>query len=71
VDIVLEEGDEREFLFVAQILCDAGGLGSIRVDLDDLHGDVLAVRGLASPVWHLPHQSHHCGCGASLSDAQW
>jgi hypothetical protein len=40
------EGDKRDFLFVAQIPRDAGGLGGIHVDLDDLHGDVLTVRGL-------------------------
>jgi hypothetical protein len=46
VNIILEEGDEHEFLFVAQIPRDVGGLGGIRTDLDDLHGDVLTVRGL-------------------------
>jgi hypothetical protein len=40
------EGDKHEFLFVAQIPHDAGGLGGIHADLDDLHGDVLTVREL-------------------------
>jgi hypothetical protein len=46
VNIISEEGDEREFLFVTQVPHDAGGLGGIRVDLDDLHRNVLIVRGL-------------------------
>jgi hypothetical protein len=43
VNIISEEGDESELLFVTQIPHDVGGLGGIRVDLDDLHQDVLAV----------------------------
>jgi hypothetical protein len=43
VNIIPKEGDGREFLFVAQILHDVGGLGSIRTDLDDLHGNNLTV----------------------------
>jgi hypothetical protein len=43
VNISLEEGDEREFLFVTQIPRDASVLGGIRADLDYLHGDVLIV----------------------------
>jgi hypothetical protein len=46
VNIISEEGDEREFLFVAQVSRDASSLGGILVDLDDLHGDILTVRGL-------------------------
>jgi hypothetical protein len=46
IDIIPEEGDKCEFLFVARDPYDAGGLGGIRVDLDDLHGDVLTVRRL-------------------------
>jgi hypothetical protein len=46
VHISLEEGDEREFLFAVQIAHDAGGLGSIRPDLNSVHGDVLFVGGL-------------------------
>jgi hypothetical protein len=41
-----EEGGEREFLFVVQILRDVGGLGSIRLDLNSLHRDVLFAGGL-------------------------
>jgi hypothetical protein len=43
INIVPEEGDEREFLFVAQVPRDAGSLGGIHVDLDDLHGDILTI----------------------------
>jgi hypothetical protein len=46
VDIRPEEGVKHEFLFVAQISCDAGGLCGIRPDLDGLHGDALIVRPL-------------------------
>jgi hypothetical protein len=41
VNIILEEGVKREFLFVAQIPRDAGGLSDICADLNDLHGDIL------------------------------
>jgi hypothetical protein len=41
-----EEGDDRKFLFAVQISCYAGGLGSIRPDLNGLDGDVLFTRGL-------------------------
>jgi hypothetical protein len=44
--ISTKKGDEREFLFAIKIPRDAGGLGSIRPDLNDLHGDVLFARGL-------------------------
>jgi hypothetical protein len=44
--ITPEESDEREFLFAVQIPHDAGGLGSIRPDLNSLHGDVLFAEGL-------------------------
>jgi hypothetical protein len=43
VDIIHEEGDEHEFLFVAQVPHDVGYLGDIRADLDGLHGDTLIV----------------------------
>jgi hypothetical protein len=46
VHISPEEGDEREFLFVVQIARDAGGLGSIRSDLNSLHVGVLFAGGL-------------------------
>jgi hypothetical protein len=51
VDICLEEGDEREFLFLLQIARDAGGLGGVRVDLDGLDGSVVCSRWLH--LWHL------------------
>jgi hypothetical protein len=41
-----EEEDEHEFLFTVQIPRDAGGLGSIRPDLDGHHGNVIVARGL-------------------------
>jgi hypothetical protein len=44
--IILEEGDEHEFLFAVEIPRDAGGLGSICPNLNGLHGDVLFARGL-------------------------
>jgi hypothetical protein len=40
IDISLEEGDEREFLFVVQITRDMGSLSSRGPDLDGLHGDI-------------------------------
>jgi hypothetical protein len=46
VNIIPEEGDEHEFLFVTQIPHDVGGLGGIHADLDDLHRDVLTVQRL-------------------------
>jgi hypothetical protein len=46
IDISLEKGDEREFLFDVQIARYAGGLASIHSDLNSLHGDVLFARGL-------------------------
>jgi hypothetical protein len=41
-----EEGDEREFLFDVQISRYEGGLGSIRPDLNGLHGDIVFARVL-------------------------
>jgi hypothetical protein len=46
VYIILEEGDEHVFLFTVQIPHNAGGLGSIHLDLNGVHGDILFVRGL-------------------------
>jgi hypothetical protein len=46
VDVSLEEGDEREFLFAIQITRDTGSLSSFGPDLEDLHDDVLLGRGL-------------------------
>jgi hypothetical protein len=41
VGICLEEGDEREFLFLLQITRDASGLGGIRAEPDGLDGDTV------------------------------
>jgi hypothetical protein len=46
VDISLEEGDEREFLFAVQITRDTGSLFSLSPDLDGLHGDDFLARGM-------------------------
>jgi hypothetical protein len=46
VGICLEEGDEREFLFLLQITRDASGLGGIRAEPDDLDGDAVCPRWL-------------------------
>jgi hypothetical protein len=43
IDISLEEGDEREFLFAVQITRDMGSLFGSGPDLDDLHGDVFGL----------------------------
>jgi hypothetical protein len=43
VNISLEEGNEREFLFVVLVSRDAGGLGSICPDLNSLHRNTLIV----------------------------
>jgi hypothetical protein len=61
INIVLKEGDECKFLCVAQIPRDAGNLGGIRADLDDLHRNILTVWGL------------HIGCRGwdALLQALW
>ena len=41
VGICLEEGDEREFLFLLQITRNASGLGGIHAEPDGLDGDVV------------------------------
>jgi hypothetical protein len=46
VNIIPEEGDEHKFLFVAQVPPDVGSLDDIRVELDDLHKDILIIQGL-------------------------
>jgi hypothetical protein len=51
VGICLEEGDEREFLFLLQIARDAGGLGGVHADLDGLDGIAVCSRWLH--LWHL------------------
>jgi hypothetical protein len=43
INIISEDDDYHKFLFVTQIPRDAGGLGGIHADLDDLHGNVLVV----------------------------
>jgi hypothetical protein len=59
IDIFLEEGDEREFLFLLQITRDASGLGGIRAEPDRLDGDVVCPRWL-----HLRNLSRHLGTGS-------
>ena len=41
VGICLEEGDERNFLFLLQITRNTSGLGGIRAESDGLNGDVV------------------------------
>jgi hypothetical protein len=55
----LEEGDEREFLFLLQITRDASGLGGIRAEQDGLDGDTVCPRWL-----HLRNLSRHLGTGS-------
>jgi hypothetical protein len=43
IDISLEEGDEREFLFAVQITRDTGSLSSHGLNMDGLHGDVFGL----------------------------
>jgi hypothetical protein len=43
VNIIPEDGDKHEFLFVAQVPHNMGSLGVIRLDLDDLHEDIPTV----------------------------
>jgi hypothetical protein len=43
INISPEEGNEHEIQVVTQIPRDAGGLGEVCADLDDLHRDVLIV----------------------------
>jgi hypothetical protein len=43
IDISLEEGDEREFLFAVQITRDTGSLSGRGPELDGLHGDVFGL----------------------------
>jgi hypothetical protein len=51
VGICLEEGDERDFLFLIQITRDASGLGGIRAEPDGLDRDTVCCRWLH--LWHL------------------
>jgi hypothetical protein len=58
VGICLEEGDEREFLFFAQITHNASGLGGIRSKPDGFNGDAVC------PGWlHLWHLGERLGTG--------
>ena len=59
VGIFLEEGDEREFLFLLQITHDASGLGGIYAELDGLDGDADYTRWL-----HLRHLGRRLGTGS-------
>jgi hypothetical protein len=59
VGICLEEGDERDFLFLLQIARDASGLGGIHADLDGLDGTVVCSRWL-----HLRHLGMRLGIGS-------
>jgi hypothetical protein len=51
VGICLEEGDEREFLFLLQITHNASGLGGTCIEPDGLNEDV--VRSGWPHLWHL------------------
>jgi hypothetical protein len=59
VGICLEEGDEREFLFLLQITRDTSGLGGIRIEPDGLDGETVCTRWL-----HLRHLSRRLGTGS-------
>jgi hypothetical protein len=59
VGICLEEGNEREFLFLLQIARDAGGLGGIHANLDGLDGTAVCSRWL-----HLRHLGRCLGTGS-------
>jgi hypothetical protein len=59
VGIFLEEGDERDFLFLLQITRDASGLAGIPAELDGLDRDAVCSRWL-----HLRHLSRHLGTGS-------
>jgi hypothetical protein len=59
VGICLEEGDERDFLFLLQIACDASGLGGIPAEPDALDKDIVCSKWL-----HLRHLGRHLGTGS-------
>jgi hypothetical protein len=59
VGICLEEGDERDFLFLLQIPRDASSLGGIHAESGGLDGDVVCSRWL-----HLRHLSRRLGTGS-------
>jgi hypothetical protein len=59
IGICLEEGDERDFLFLLQIARDASGLGGIPTELDGLDGTVVC------SIWmHLRHLGRRFGTGS-------
>jgi hypothetical protein len=55
----MEEGDERDFLFLLQIARDASGLGGIPAELDSLDGTAVCSRWL-----HLRHLGRRLGTGS-------
>jgi hypothetical protein len=59
VGICLEEGDERDFLFLLQITRDASGLGGIRAEPDGLDRDAVYPRCL-----YLRHLGRRLGTGS-------
>ena len=59
VGICLEEGDERDFLFLLHIARDASGLGGIRAEPDGLDGDAICSKWL-----HLRHLGRRLGIGS-------
>jgi hypothetical protein len=59
VGICLEEGDERDFLFLLQIARNASGLGGIHANLDGLDGVAVCSRWL-----HLRHLGRLLGTGS-------
>jgi hypothetical protein len=59
VGICLEEGDERDFLFLLQIARDASGLGGIPAEPDGIDGDTVCSRWL-----HLRHLGRRLGIGS-------
>jgi hypothetical protein len=59
VGICLEEGDERDFLFLLQIARDVSGLGGIPAELDGLDGTAICSRWL-----HLKHLGRRLDTGS-------
>jgi hypothetical protein len=59
VGICLEEGDERDFLFLLQITRDASGLGGTHTNLDGLDGATVC------SIWlHLRHFGRRLSTGS-------
>jgi hypothetical protein len=59
VGICLEEGDERDFLFLLHIARDASGLGGIPAEPNGLDGDAICSKWL-----HLRHLGRRLGIGS-------